>query len=176
MNLTKASYCSESFCWRMLSYSALTCSTLSAHILSAIIIICFSVKMGLVLSALLLLEPAAAIIAPWSMSIIGSGELGADPGEAGSWWAPGDPGELGPTNCLLRFSRLISSLRLLAICSGVRGVSLNTEGGGWTLFSGVQWGLWCMGAHLLLFWGRVGEWRGSKSKLLLRVTHAILLH
>ena len=87
--------------------------------------------MGL-LSALLELE-LAAIKAPWSMSIIGSGELGAEPGDGG------DPGELGPApaNCFLRFRRLISSLKLLAICSGVNGVSLKTEGGGWT-FSGVQ--------------------------------------
>ena len=37
-------------------------------------------------------------------------------------------------------------------------------------FSGVQ----CIGIHLLLLFGLFGEYRGSKSKLLLRVTHAIL--
>jgi len=146
--LTKASYCSDNFCCRMLSYSVLTCSTLSSHILSAIMVICFRVKMGF--SGFPLLVPAC------SMSIIGSGELGAERGEGGPW--EGEPGEGGPANWRRFLSRLISSLRLLAICSGVRGVSLNTEGVavGWGVFSGVQWGL-CMGTHLLLFCGRDGE-------------------
>ena len=89
----------------MLSYSALTCSTLSSHILSAIMIICFRVKIGFSLSLsptaaalalMALLEPAMAIV---SMSIIGSGELGADTGDGGSrsWWDEGEPGgEEGP--------------------------------------------------------------------------------
>jgi len=133
MNFTKASYCSDSFCCRMLSYSVLTCSTLSSHILSAIMVICFRVKIGF--STLPLLVPAC------SMSIMGSGELGADTGEGGPW-DTGEPGDCGPVNWRRFLSLLISSLRLLAICSGVRGVSLKTEGvAEGVCFSGVQCGL-----------------------------------
>merc|ERR1719370_2214935 len=61
----------------------------SSHILSAIIIICFRVNIGFsglpVELVALELEQAAA-----SISIIGSGELGEDPGEGGL------PGEAGP--------------------------------------------------------------------------------
>ena len=165
--------CSESFCCKMLSYSFLTCSTLSSHIRSAIIIICFRVNIGFSGFPLPAVEDeeeeeqAAA-----SISIMGSGELGEE-GEAGAELGDGGlPGEAGPAICRLFLSRLISSLRLLAICSGVSGVSRNTEGAGWT-FSGVQWGLVVIGTHLLLLLGREGECRGSKSRLLLRVTHAI---
>jgi len=173
MNLTKASYCSESFCCKMLSYSFLTCSTLSSHILSAIIIICFRVNIGFSAFPLPAVEDeedeeeeeqAAA-----SISIMGSGEEGEAGAELGDG---GLPGETGPAICRLFLRRLISSLRLLAICSGVSGVSRNTEGAGWT-FSGVQWGLVVIGTHLLLLLGLEGECRGSKSRLLLRVTHAI---
>jgi hypothetical protein len=176
MNLTKASYCSESFCCKILSYSFLTCSTLSSHILSAIIIICFRVNIGFSAFPLPVeeededeeeVEQAAA-----SISIMGSGELGEE-GEAGDELGDGGlPGETGPAICRLFFRRLISSLKLLAICSGVSGVSLNTAGAGCT-FSGVQWGLVVIGTHLLLLLGLEGECRGSKSRLLLRVTHAI---
>ena len=172
--------CSDSFCCRMLSYSARTFSTLSAHILSAIICICFKVKMGL--SSLPVAVPREVpATAMWSISIIGSGELGAEPGDGGPQ-CDGDPGELGPApttpcpaNCRRRFSRLISSRKLLAICSGVSGVSRNTEGGG-PAFSGVQWGLRTAPPHCLLrFCGLEGECRGSKSRLLLRVTQAITM-
>ena len=128
--------CSDSFCCKILSYSFLTCSTLSSHILSAIIIICFRVNIGFSAFPLPEVEeeeehPAASI------SIMGSGEPGEE-GEAGAELGDGGlPGEAGPAICRLFFRRLISSLRLLAICSGVSGVSLNTEGAGWT-FSGVQ--------------------------------------
>ena len=162
--------CSDSFCCKMLSYSFLTCSTLSSHILSAIIIICFRVNIGFSAFPLPVeeeVEQAAATI-----SIMGSGELGEE-GEAGAELGDGGlPGETGPAICRLFFRRLISSLKLFAICSGVSGVSLNTEGAGCT-FSGVQWGLVVIGTHLLLLFGLEGEWRGSKSRLLLRVTHAI---
>ena len=166
--------CSESFCCKILSYSFLTCSTLSSHILSAIIIICFRVNIGFSAFPVPVVveeeeeeeQPAASI------SIMGSGELGEE-GEAGAELGDGGlPGETGPAICRLFFRRLISSLKLLAICSGVSGVSRNTEGAGWT-FSGVQWGLVVIGTHLLLLLGREGECRGSKSRLLLRVTHAI---
>ena len=161
--------CSDSFCCKILSYSFLTCSTLSSHIRSAIIIICFRVNIGFSAFPFPVApeeQPAA------SVSIIGSGELG-EAGEAGAELGDGGlPGEAGPAICRLFFSRLISSLKLLAICSGVSGVSRNTEGAGWT-FSGVQWGLVVIGTHLLLLLGREGEWRGSKSRLLLRVTQAI---
>jgi hypothetical protein len=172
MNLTKASYCSDSFCCKMLSYSFLTCSTLSSHILSAIIIICFRVNIGFSAFPLPVEEEEEVEQAAASISIMGSGELGEE-GEAGAELGDGGlPGETGPAICRLFFRRLISSLKLLAICSGVSGVSLNTEGAGCT-FSGVQWGLVVIGTHLLLLLGLEGEWRGSKSRLLLRVTHAI---
>jgi len=103
---------------------------------------------------------------------MGSGELGALDGEAGA--GGGEPGDEGPPqNCRRRFSRLISSLRLLAICSGVSGVSLNTEGTAGGAFSGVQWGGVWMGTQRRLLFGREGECSGSKSKLRLRVTQAI---
>ena len=164
--------CSESFCCKILSYSFLTCSTLSSHILSAIIIICFRVNIGFSAFPLPAEEEEEEEQAVASISIMGSGELG-EAGEAGAELGEGGlPGEEGPAIWRLFFRRLISSLRLLAICSGVSGVSRNTEGAGWT-FSGVQWGLVVIGTHLLLLLGREGEWRGSKSRLLLRVTQAI---
>merc|ERR1711963_1274067 len=46
MNFTKASYCSDNFCWRMRSYSSRTGSVRSWHIFSQIIVICFNVKTG----------------------------------------------------------------------------------------------------------------------------------
>jgi len=101
-----------------------------------------------------------------SVSIMGSGEDGAD---------PGDKGPLGwPTICLLFFILLISSLKLLAICECVKGDSMKDEGFGLSssliFFSGVQ----CRGTHRLLLLGLLGEYRGSKSRLLFRVTQAIL--
>jgi len=88
--------------------------------------------------------------------MIGSGEAGAllGPGEEG----PGEDGLLGyPTICLRFFILLISSLKLLAICSGVSGDSVNDEGF-WSspsliFFSGVQ----CMGTHLRRLFGLFGE-------------------
>jgi len=112
-----------------------------------------------------------------SVSIIGSGEAGAELGDRGE--EGGEEGDGGPRNCFLFFSRFISSLKLLAICSGVRGVSLKGEGllGGKLLelappccFSGVQ----CMGTHRLLLVGLLGEWSGSKSMDLFSVTQAMV--
>jgi len=101
-----------------------------------------------------------------SVSIIGSGEEGADPGEDGS------------TINRRFFILLISSLTFIAICSGVRLDSLKQLlglGGSPSLifFSGVAQ---CIGIHLLRLLVRLGEYRGSKSgRLRLSVTHAILL-
>ena len=46
MNLTNASYCSESFCCRMWSYSSLTLSVRSLHMRSQMMVICLRVKTG----------------------------------------------------------------------------------------------------------------------------------
>jgi len=116
-----------------------------------------------------LLGPACPSI--MCASNIGSGEEGAEPGEGGPC----------PRNSRRFFRRFISSLRLLAICSGVSTDSLNSEGFVGELHSPVSlllglqpWG-WPMGTHLLLLMGLLGEWRGSKSRERFKVTQAILL-
>jgi len=105
----------------------------SLHILSTIIVICLSVKMGFdvveeaeeedeVATAVSLEGPAADMAADAALmtdasSIIGSGEDGGDD------LSPVVAGAI----CFLLRSLLSSSLRLLAISAGERGVSLNTE-------------------------------------------------
>merc|ERR1719237_560419 len=91
-------------------------------------LICLRVKIGLsgfdgvaaataeALAAELLVPPCCPSI--MCASTIGSGEEGADPGEGGPW----------PRNSRRFFSLFISSLRLLAICSGVNTDSLNSDG------------------------------------------------
>ena len=46
MNLTNASYCSESFCCRIWSYSSLTLSVRSLHMRSQMMVICLRVNTG----------------------------------------------------------------------------------------------------------------------------------
>ncbi len=122
------------------------------HILSHIIVICFSVKIGLLASDLaripaakLLLpleddedvpddpaisSPVAALTAVAS-SIIGSGLPGGEDlccGRGGEDCGDEEDDAAAGTNCFLRLSRLSSSLSPLAILAGDRGISLKAEG------------------------------------------------
>lgn len=97
----------------------------SLHILSTIIVICLSVKIGFAVVEVEDAEAAAvsfdmaadAVLITDASSIIGSGDEGGE--------------DLSPVVevaiCFLLRSLFSSSLRLLAISAGERGVSLNTE-------------------------------------------------
>lgn len=134
MNLTKASYCSPSFCCRILSYSARTLSVLSWHIFSQMSVICLRVKIGF---SLLLEDEAAAFIGDsddagevadveddWLRSALAAARMA----EASSIMGSGLDGGLQRLGiCFLFLSLLSSSLRFAATSAGVRAVSLNTE-------------------------------------------------
>jgi len=131
------------------------------------------VKIGFSLTSVLLEDEGAALVPSIPSMVIGSGLLGALEGDGGYPMLEGLVGLVG--NCLRFLRRLISFLRLSAISAGLSLFSLKTLGAGvgitssWRAFSGVQW----RGTQRRRLVGREGEWRGSKSRLLLRVTHAI---
>lgn len=194
MNLTNASYCSESFCCRICSYSSRTLSVRSLHILSQMMVIWRIVKIGFSLCG----DAAAAAAGLCADDDdMGSGELGGDerPGLPGASAADEHDGRacIG-ANCLLRLILLSSSLRFSAISPGVRTDSWKAlgDGAGRPIMNGedgdgsrlssrrcLAAALWSMGTHRrrLDDGGPPREWIGLESKSSCRgrlsVTHAM---